>query len=197
MKYSVLRLFLLACGSLLLLAGCATHIKVDATQNPPPDQPFSAFAHYEIKPVSLPPLLAGQAANQKALRKIQELSDADTNSLFIRWSQIELEGRTDHTLLIEPRITEIKFINATSRVWAGPMAGSSAIVLTVTFTDKETGKVIAQPVFYSRAEAWSGTFTVGVADNMMLSRVVQRFYDYLQLNFNHAVGGPTGANPGK
>src|SRR5882757_7559490 len=56
----------------LLFGACVTHIKPTVVQNPPPAEKFSAFNHFELSKVVLPPPYAGQAPNERALIKIQE-----------------------------------------------------------------------------------------------------------------------------
>jgi hypothetical protein len=77
------------------------------------------------------------------------------------------------------------------------MAGSSAVLMTARITEKETGRVVATPLFYARAEAWGGAFTFGVTDNLMLLRIADRLCDYLLANYTEAVGGVTGQDPEK
>jgi hypothetical protein len=101
------------------------------------------------------------------------------------------------TLVIKPVISEVKFISGGKRFWAGALAGSSAVILDVTFTEKETGKLIAKPTFYARAAAMGGAWSIGSTDNVMLVRIAGRLTDYLAANYAAAVGGPSGANPGK
>jgi hypothetical protein len=181
-----------------VLAGCATHITTTVTQNPPPAEKFSNFTRFEMPNITLAAPYAGQEANEKALVKIQENVALKMNPALQTWnSQGTSSGGAVRTLLIEPTITEIKFINATSRVWAGAMAGSSAVILRTKISEKETGKVIAEPHFYSRAAAYSGAFSLGAADNAMLVRIANRLSDYLLANYSQAVGGPTGADPAK
>jgi hypothetical protein len=184
--------------AMIVVSGCATHIKVDTTQNPPPKEKFAAFARIELKPIAMPAPYAGQAANEKARVKIQENVSAKLDAAIAEWNKAAPPaGQPARVLVIEPVIEEIKFINATSRVWAGAMAGSSAVVLRVKITEKETGAVIAEPVFFSRAAAMGGAFSFGTTDNLMLTRVAGRFTDYVLANRDSAVGGPTGAEPEK
>jgi hypothetical protein len=185
---------LLACAA-VLLGGCATHITTDQTWNPPPDEKLSAFTAFDLRPVRLAPAFVDKAANQKALLKIQDNVNVKMFPLLKRWNADGESAATKRTLVIEPVIREIKFINATARVWAGPMAGSSAVILDATLTDAATGKVIARPTFYARAEAWGGAATFGSTDNLMLARIANRFTDYLESNYRRAIGGPTGAEP--
>ena len=181
----------------LLGSGCATHINTNVIQNPPPAEKFSSFTRFEMPKIALAPSYAGQEANDKALVKIQENVSLKMTPTLETWNSRGASGGAPRTLLIEPTITEIKFINATSRVWAGAMAGSSAVILRAKITEKETGKVIAEPHFYARAAAYSGAFSLGSADNAMLVRIANRLSDYLEANYSQAAGGPTGAEPSK
>jgi hypothetical protein len=181
--------------ALLGAAGCATHIKTDVVYNPAPAEKFSAFPRIELKRIALPPPYAGQEANEKALVKIQDNLSTRMSDALAKWNTAPSTNAAARTLVIEPVISEIKFINATARVWAGPMAGSSAVVLKVRIIEKETGRTIAEPVFFSRAAAWGGAATFGTTDNLMLTRVANRLSDYLLANYDRAVGGPSGAEP--
>jgi hypothetical protein len=181
----------------LAVAGCATNITTDVLQNPAPTEKFSNFTRFEMSKIALPAPYAGQEANEKALAKIQENVSAKMTPLLETWNRSAAPGAPVRTLLIEPTVTDIKFINATSRVWAGAMAGSSAVIIRARISEKETGKVIAEPHFYSRAAAYSGAFSLGGADNAMLIRIATRLSDYLQANYTEAVGGRTGAEPPK
>lgn len=178
-----------------LLTGCVTHINTNVTQNPPPAEKLSDFTRFELQPVALPKPYTGQAANEKAVKKIQENISARMNPMLGDWMSAVPDGAPARTLEIEPVISQIKFINATSRVWAGAMAGSSAVVLKVKLIDKEHGKVIGEPVFYARAAAMGGAWSFGSTDNLMLTRVANRMTDYLIANYLKAVGGPSGATP--
>jgi hypothetical protein len=179
----------------VLLSGCVTHINTGVSQNPPPLEKFSAFTHFELDQVSLAPPYAGQDANERARDKIQENVLQKADPLLGQWHSVNVEGRGVRTLVFTPEIHEIKFISGGARVWAGALAGSSAVILKVTISEKETGKVIATPMFYARAAAMGGAWTFGATDNVMLVRIAGRFTDYMAANYDSAVGGPTGAEP--
>lgn len=196
MKTSLLLPLVLIAG--IVAGGCATQIKSEITQNPPPAEKFSNFTRFEMPKIALVAPYAGQEANEKALVKIQENVSLKMTPALAAWnSSGETGGRPVRTLLIETTIPEIKFINATSRVWAGAMAGSSAVILRARISEKETGKVVAEPEFYARAAAMSGAYSIGGADNAMLVRIANRLTDYLLANYPQAVGGPSGAVPAK
>jgi len=191
-KYPIWCLVALPFG---LLTGCATHISTTVTHNPPPAEKFSAFNRFELTKIALPPPYAGQGGNEKARAKIQEDLSQRMDPALKQWNATGTAGEPARTLLIEPTISEIKFINGGARFWAGALAGSSAIIMNAKISEKETGKVIATPMFYARAEAWGGAWTFGVTDNLMLDRIAGRLADYLLGNYGSAVGGLTGAEP--
>jgi len=191
-KYPTWRLVVPLLG---LLTGCATHITTTVTRNPPPAEKFSAFNRFELAKIALPPPYAGQGGNEKARAKIQEDLSQRMDPALKQWNATGATEEPARTLLIEPAIAEIKFINGTARFWAGAMAGSSAVIMKARISEKETGRVIATPMFYARAEAWGGAWTFGVTDNLMLDRIAGRLADYLLGNYGSAVGGVTGAEP--
>jgi hypothetical protein len=191
-KYLVAPFFLFAIG---LMSGCVTHIKMDVTMNPPPAEKFSDFNRFELTKVMLPAPFAGQAPNERALVKVQENVNARMAGPITAWNAASHDATPIRTLVIEPTISDIKFISVGSRIMAGAIPGSSAIILRARITEKETNRVIATPEFYARANTWAGAFSFGAADNVMLVRVANRLADYLLSNYTAAVGGPTGAEP--
>jgi hypothetical protein len=178
----------------LFYGGCVTHIKTSITQNPPPAERFAAFTHFELDRVGIDAPYAGQEDNERARKKIQENVSLKADPLIDGWRQAAPVASKPRTLVITPLITEIKFISGGSRFWAGSLAGSSAVILKVTITEKETGKVIATPIFYAKAAAMGGAWTFGATDNIMLVRIANRLTDYLAANYASAVGGPTGVD---
>lgn len=183
------------CAAAVLLGGCVTKISTDIARNPPPAEKFSAFTRFEISPVSLRPPYAGQQANERALKKIQENISHKADPLIQGWNEASSAGSPSRTLVITPVVTEIKFIGGGARFWAGSFAGSSAVIMQVGFVEKETGREIARPTFYARASAMGGAWTIGSTDNIMLVRIAGRLTDYLAANYATAVGGPSGAEP--
>ena len=189
-----LLLFTLA---VVALSGCATtYIKADATTNPPPAQPLSAFSDFEVSPIAMSAPYKGQEANEKALKKIQENFDLRVNPKIAAWKS-NASAPAGRTLRIQPYIQDIKFVNATARVWGGAFSGSSAVVLRIRLIDASTGAEIAHPQFFQRAAAMGGAWTLGATDNNMLVRIAELASGYLEANYRAAVGGPTGAREEK
>ncbi|MDN4051865.1 hypothetical protein QPK32_02035 [Massilia sp. YIM B02763] len=170
-----------------LLQGCATRIKASSTDNPPPAQAFSAYSRIDVKPVVFK---QGYKGDYAGLAKIEENIKKDLAPKLEQWNQRAPNGRT---LVVEPVIEEMSFKHGAKRVLLGPLAGSSGVLMRVTFRDN-TGKVIATPEFFQRAAAFSGGFTFGAMDNIMLTRVANLTTNYIIANYDKAVGGPTGAD---
>lgn len=174
-------------AALPLLNGCATSIKASSSHNPAPATAFSSYGRIDVKPVAYAP---GYKGNPAALAKIGANLDKDLAPSLAQWNSRPDNGRT---LTVEPVVEEMSFKSTTKRVFLGPLAGSSGVLMRVTFRDN-TGKVIATPEFFQRANAMSGGFTLGVQDNLMLTRVAKLASGYVIANYDQAVGGPTGAD---
>ncbi len=169
-----------------LLAGCATNLTRPAGPPQPTKVRFGEYQQVEMARVSLSERFADSGANQKALRKIDELLTRDMQMLFPKMKIVataaEFTRGAPQTLLIEPHIKEIKFIGGMARFWAGAMAGSSAVLMQVIYRDSASGEVIADPEFYEQAGAYSGDWTIGGTDNQMLEEIVKEVTNYSQLN---------------
>lgn len=189
-KVILSRRTMLVVGVLLAgaIAACSTEIYAPAALNPPPSEPFNAFGRYQLQPVTLNPKLAEHGYNQSATAAINRELQPTLATLLNSWDK-----GSGRMLLVAPYIEEIKFIGGAARFWGGAMAGSSAVVIRVTYTDEATGKTVATPVFYQHANAMGGAFSFGGTDNAMLSRIANLITDYTRNNYAQAVGGPTGA----
>lgn len=170
-----------------LLQGCATNIKASSTANPPPAKAFSAYSRIEVKPVVFK---EGYKGDYAGLAKIDENFKKDLAPRLAQWNNRAADG---NTLVVEPIVEELSFKHGAKRVLLGPLAGSSGVLMRVTFRDN-TGKVIATPEFFQRTAAFSGGYSFGVNDNMMLTRVANLASGYIVANYDKAVGGPTGAD---
>ena len=182
----IIRGFIVFAG--ILLASCATNIKPSRSFNPPPQEIFSTFNRFELRPVVLSPQYSEHSANQRAARKIQEYFDTRVKPIVDVWSKEGNPG--NRTLVIEPYIEEIKFIGGGARFFVGPLAGSSAVILKVKYIDRDTGKIVAEPEFYQKASAMSSVY--GGEDNAMLDKVVSLVVEYTSRNYGARIGGNNG-----
>ena len=180
--------FFLSCviASVALLQGCATNVKASVKQNPAPTEPFSAFGHIELKPVTFK---QGLAAEPAALAKIDENLRKTLVPEIAKWNARSPNGRT---LTIEPVIEQFEFHHGASRVLLGPFVGSSGVLMRVKFVD-DKGALINNAEFFQHTTATAG-WVMGIADNIMLVRISGLASRYVIANYSQAVGGATGAS---
>jgi hypothetical protein len=171
------------------VSGCASNVKASRTDNPPPTVAYSTYGRIEVKPIVLAPEFRGQSANEKSLEKLNANFFKRLGDNPKKWNSRPDNGRT---LVIEPVVTDIRFIGVGARIFTGPLSGSSGVVIHIKATDSKTGKLVDHPEFYQRSSAGAG-FGLGIADNMMLTRMGELVADYLLRNYETAVGGRTGA----
>lgn len=160
--------------------------------NPPPASAFGVYQAYELKPLAVSDELKGSETGLKATGKIQENIDARLKPIIAGWTGM-VEGKGNgSTLVFEPSVDDLRFINGAKRFFAGALAGSSHVVMKMRITEQPSGKVIAEPEFYQHARGIAGAWTVGAHDNTMLNRVVELAANYMAQNYQGAVGGPSG-----
>jgi hypothetical protein len=188
MKHSR-RTILLGAGlaALTLLQGCGTYVKSTALVNPPPAEAFKNFGRIELKPVAF---AAGASGKQKGVERIDANLKKDMAEKLAEWNSRPQNGRT---LVVEPVVEQLELTGAASRVMFGPMAGSSGVRMRMNIKDA-SGKLIASPEFFQRADAFAAGWTMSVGDAMMLTRVANLASGYMIANFETARGGPTGAD---
>ena len=181
--------------ALLLLTGSCIAYNVCAEGlNPPPASAFGGYQAYELKPLAVSDELKGSETGVKATGKIQENIDARLKPIVAEWAQKAAgQGKGNgKTLVVEPSVSDLRFINGAKRFFAGALAGSSHVVMKVRIVEQPGDKVIAEPEFYQHASGMAGAWTVGAHDNTMLNRVVDLAANYLTANFDSAVGGLSG-----
>jgi len=167
--------------SVLLLQGCATHMTRPAGPPQPPQVKFGTFPNVEVQPVVMAPDYSDQKANIKAAKKIDENIVVQMKSIFPQMNSAT--KKPGKTLVVKPLIKEIKFISGNARFWVGPFAGSSAVLMEVSYIDKDTGTVIASPEFFTSSSAMGGGFSIGASDNVMLTRTAVQIGDYTRANY--------------
>lgn len=167
-------------------------IRPAGSSNPAPAEALAAFERYELKPVVLVGVYAGQPANEKALESFQRNLDERVGAWVAEQNAKPASHEPVRTLVIEPRIEKVRFIGGGARFWAGALAGSSQVLVKMKLTDQASGAVVAEPEFYQHAKGMAGAWTFGAADNSMLIRTASMALDYLQANQTEARGGPTG-----
>jgi hypothetical protein len=170
-------------GIALLASACATNIhdKHDTIQ--PSKVRFGTFSHVAIAPLVVEQS-EGDPGDERAVEHMKTALAACLASAFKDAAMTSADSKANpETLLVEPAIENLKKVNGAERFFVGPMAGSSAVLLRTRYRNGATNDVIAEPVFYAKASAWSGAWTIGVMDNVMLDRVVNQACDYARGNY--------------
>lgn len=156
-----------------------------AAQNPPPAVALSTFDRFEVVPLTLAEGLDAHRGNVVAQRYLQV--DLDE-----RVPQLVEPRNTDtatRTLVIQPQISDIRFITGGKRLVFGGFAGKSWAVLKMRLIDKATGDVVAEPQFLQHANSILAGYSLGAADKLMLARLADMAAAYLKNNFDRPVGG--------
>ncbi len=163
-------------------------------QNPPPANKLAGYSSYEMMPLTLAPELG----DKKNVEKVVAVIDADLKksiaSILEGWNS-SADKASPQKLVIEPRITQLHKPSGATRFFAGAMAGNGYVNMRVRITEQPSGKLIAEPEFYRRANALAGAWTMGAHDSAMLQKVAGLLANYLTANYKEAVGGDTGFEP--
>ena len=191
---SISRRAALAAGALALSLNVFAATDMGA-KNPAPSNKLQGYAGYEIKPVTLAPDMADKKNVDKVVAKVQENIEQSVGPILKDWNASAASAANPAKILIEPAILSVHKPSGANRFFAGAMAGNSHIVMKVKITEQPSGKVIAEPEFYRRANAMAGAWTFGAHDNAMLQKIAGLLANYLTANYKEAVGGDTGWEP--
>ena len=170
---------------MVLATGCVTNIHGPDSAPQPTSVKLSTFQAVTLHEVTLAPEFVGSRSNEKARKKINELLSEKLRLVLpklVAATDAATMSSTRPLVEIKPQIEKIKFIGGAARFWVGPLAGSSAVLMKVSFVNTATGETIGSPEFYCSAAAMAGAGSFGVADNVMLERVATQIADYVRLN---------------
>ena len=162
--------------------------------NPPPLNKLAGYSGYEMMPLAMAPELG----DKKNVEKVIALTDADLKKsiepILQTWNS-SADKKSPQKLVIEPKITQLHKPSGATRFFAGAAAGNGYVNMKVRITEQPSGKLIAEPEFYRRANAVAGAWTMGAHDTAMLQKVAGLLANYLTANYKEAVGGDTGFEP--
>jgi hypothetical protein len=143
---------------------------------------FGEFKAVEIKATEITEKQYQKPGNEKSAAKIDEMLQTQLKYIFPNLKVIPAGGEfskgNERTLQITPSIKMIRIVSTGARIWVGPMAGGSDIVMHVDFRDSSTGEIIANPDFWRGNNAWAGGWTMGGTDNQIRDAVVSQITAY-------------------
>ncbi|MHC9509816.1 hypothetical protein [Kangiella sp. M94] len=176
---------LLIISMVITLSACATRLTKPEGPAEAPETAFRAYERVILAPITISPDFAEHSSNQSARDKMDNYLKQLMASTF-KDVEFEMVGDASkvvpngkRTLVIQPHIKEIKFVNTAARIFAGAIAGGSAVLMEVSMDDINANKSIGNPEFYADASAWSGWG----ADNKVLNRVIEDINFYFRTNY--------------
>jgi hypothetical protein len=186
----------LFCLCFAIVALCPARAGVlPPVMNPPPAEKLSAFTRIELSSIQMGAPYAGKGSNDKALAVMQKEFTDKMSAPIAAWKTAGEKNANARTLVIEPKVEEIRYVSGAARFWAGGLPGDSFLLVSLKLTEKETGKVIATAMFYAKADRRGAGWTVGGTDRAMLGRTATNMAAYLTGNYDTLVGGRSGTDP--
>jgi len=170
--------------SVLALSACATRLTKPQGPALAPATSIQTYERIILTPITISPEFAKHDSNQDArvkmndyLQKLMQVTFKGKN-LQIVSDESEINVTEQRTLIIKPHIKEIKYVNTAARIFAGAMAGGSAVLMEVSMIDTNGNRSIGNPEFYADASAWSGFG----ADNRVLNEVIEDIDTYFKIH---------------
>ena len=185
---SIFKLF-----SIFLITGFMTACATQVTEKPSDIKrstvPLSEYDQVVLVGAELLGEYAGQGANEKAKRKIDQVMESGLQQQFENFSTMSVSeyqankptaSGSKQVLVIQPVIKQIKFVGGAARFWAGAMAGSSVVIMDVNLIDAGTNERIGVAGYYRKASAYGDGF--GIGSNRMLEDVANDVVNYVRTN---------------
>jgi len=176
-------------------APSTTAASMTVPKNPPPANKLQGYAGYELKAVTLSDEAAGKKNVDKVVARIDEGLKQTVNPILTEWNAAAGSAASKQKVVIEPHVVGVHKPSGANRFWAGAFAGNGYVIMKVKISEQPSGRIIAEPEFYRRANAMAGAWTFGAHDNAMLQKIGGLLANYLTENYTEAVGGITGFEP--
>ncbi len=153
---------------LLILSGCAT-TNITQEEVPPnhhSTRKFSTYKNVYIKPLTIAAEFKDANNNEEAVKEIDSHLFGNMQRIFPDLKKYDAYNASNpnNALIIEPHIVKMKAVGGLARGLLGVSAGSSAVILKVSYIDATTKVVIADPSFYQQANAWAAHYSAGQHD---------------------------------
>ena len=179
--------FLSPVVAIALLAGCASDpgarresiVKEQSKQLPAPTTPLSSYKRFELKPIDMVDSVAKDQAKAAVAKDLGARLQAVMQPLLTRWNTASADGPAK-TLIVQPRVTQLRVVHGVTRAFAGAMAGDSSITMDLELRDAATGAVLAKPSISRNANAMAGAWSFGATDQNLLDYITNIAAEYLQ-----------------
>jgi hypothetical protein len=173
--------------AITLLAGCASDpgarresiVKDHSRQLPAPTTSLSSYERFELKPMEMVDSVAKDQAKAAVAKDLGTRLQAVVQPMLTRWNTASGD-RPAKTLIVQPRVTQLRVVHGVTRAFAGAMAGDSSITMDLELRDAATGAVIAKPSIARNANAMAGAWSFGATDQNLLDYITNIASEYLQ-----------------
>ncbi|MGC4027651.1 MAG: hypothetical protein QM696_02080 [Steroidobacteraceae bacterium] len=175
-----------------LLFGCAADpakragvAQEEAVRLASPSEPLANFGKFELLPMTFAPEVMAKPEKVEAARAVETAVREQLTPLLDGWRSKAAAGNS-RTLSIQPRMMAVKITSGGARFWAGAMAGESQINMQLILTEKETGKLLAQPNVQRTAGAMAGAWSIGKSDKNLMLYIADITRKYLEDSYRPA-----------
>jgi hypothetical protein len=178
-------------GVLILFAmGCASNpakmsevAQQESQRLAKPSRALSSFGRFELNTMQLAEAVTAEEDKIAIARQLEEKLQARLQPLFDEWQAAGSAKAHSGTLVIQPKVQQLRVVSGGARFWAGAMAGDSFIDMDMDLIDAESKTSIGKPRIYKSASAMGGGWSVGATDRNLLNYMVEITYQYLVDNY--------------
>lgn len=181
---------IVVCLLVLFVMGCAADpVKLnqvaqeESQRMAKPSRPLSSFGRFEFNTMLLADSVAAEEDKIAIARQLEEKLQARLQPLFDEWQAAGSAKAHSGTLVIQPKIQQLRVVSGGARFWVGAMAGDSFIDMNMDLIDTASKTSIGKPRIYKSANAMGGGWSVGATDRNLLDYMVEITYRYLVDNY--------------
>jgi hypothetical protein len=175
---------------ILAVTGCASDpakraavAEVEVARLATTAKPLSEFRDYELRPILMSTGVAADGDKVEVSRDLGAKIQARVHPLLDRWRAQKGQAASGATLIIEPKVQELRVISGGARFFLGAMMGESFIDMDIKLTDSATGQTIGNARVRRSADSWGGAWSVGATDRNLLDYITDIVHHYLEVNY--------------
>ena len=148
-----------------------------------PTRPLASYGTFELKAMAMDPAIASDPAKVEAVKELEGRVQARVQPLLAQWNaQGAKSAAVGTTLIVQPRVTNLRVVSGGARFFAGALAGESSVAMVLELKDAATGALIAQPRIERSAGAMAGAWSIGATDRNLMDYIADIAGQYLQDN---------------
>ena len=151
--------------------------KDEAARMRAPEVQLATYGSFELLPTAISPDVASRKERVPVAEQVGQKLEARVRPLIQDWESRATAEQRGRVLQIKSTIVELKVVDA--GIFRSAWAGDSYITLQMVLTDKESGRVIADPTIKKTAGAWGAAMSAGSSDKSLADYVVGIAYQYL------------------